>query len=357
MPSGHRHRNRHRWDRVRDRGGDPNGEDHSCTVDHAGQQFGVRGRQTEDRRGFLARLLRRRPRSRHAAAGDRSPEGDAPPERDEPTADGAARSEPGDRNEAPATDGPPPDLVVRALGATEVWSRGVPIERWASLRGLAILRYLVLHRSVPVHREVLMDLLWPHSASQAARNNLNVAIYGLRRSLGAGGDGPYITYHDGCYQLAPQLDTWVDVDGFNCARMTGREHLAAGDVDRARSCLVTARDLYRGPLFADDASDWYLAERRVLEERYTSVLEDLAEIDLRNGDSANCVDLCHDLLRVDPCRETTHRLLMNAYGELHQYHLVARQYGECVRTLQEQLDVAPDSETTGVFMRHLRNRT
>lgn len=90
------------------------------------------------------------------------------------------------------------DVVVRMLGPFELAIRDVEVEQWVSYKGLAVLKYLLMSAPRPVRRESLMDLFWPGYRPQSARNNLNVAIYALRRSLEAAADHvSLILYRDG----------------------------------------------------------------------------------------------------------------------------------------------------------------
>jgi DNA-binding SARP family transcriptional activator len=242
------------------------------------------------------------------------------------------------------------DLVVRALGGTDVWARGTKIETWATQRGLMVLRYLVLHRERPVQRETLMDLLWPHSSVNAARNNLNVAIYGLRRSLEEGGEGPYVIHRNGSYSLAPALSLATDVHAFERAIVDAQEADRRNDHRRAERSYHKALGLYGGPLFSDDAEgDWYLIDRRILEERHLNAAEWIANEAFRRSSLSECIDSCHNILRTDPCRETAHQLLMRAYAAAGQIHLAVRQYTACVAVLQSELGVGPHPNTTLVL--------
>ena len=200
-----------------------------------------------------------------------------------------------------------------------------------------------------------MDLLWPESSARAARNNLNVAIHGLRRSLEAGGKRPYVVFRDECYLLDPSLDVWIDVEEFAAARSSGHELRRASQIEAANECFEHAVGLYRGELFEDDAEgEWYLGRRRQVEEQFAEALELTAEHAYASMDFVACIDTCHRLLQVDPCRETTHRLLMHAYVAQNQHHLAARQYATCVSALLEHLDAAPQPETTATFVDLLR---
>lgn len=244
---------------------------------------------------------------------------------------------------------PPPldgDIVARVLGGTNVWVRGTPIRRWGTSRGVMILRYLLL-QDRPVPRDRLMGLLWPGSTSESARNNLNVAIYGLRRALEAGAPGPHVVFRDGAYQLAADRSLWLDVRMFIDACARGTVALRDGRLNEAERLLRDGVTLYGGPLFADDTEgEWYLPDRRMLVERYATALHDLASLRLDVGDAAECVELGRQVLRVEPCREVTHRLLMRAYARQSLRHLAVRQYRECVDTLERALDVGPHPDTT-----------
>ncbi len=236
-----------------------------------------------------------------------------------------------------------------------MWVRGTPIEAWSTQRGLMVLRYLVLHRGKPIGRETLMDLLWPHSSANAARNNLNVAIYGLRRSLEAGGEGPFVIHQDGAYSISCSLSLLTDVEVFEELIREADQLRTFGAEPEAERRYLRAMEIYRGPLFADDCSgDWYLMDRRLLSERNVWAIECVAGFAFGRGDMHRCVDLCHEMLRLDRCRETAHRLLMRAYAAIDQYQLVARQYADCVAALQEDLDVAPHPDTTALFKVLLR---
>src|SRR5688500_8223083 len=47
----------------------------------------------------------------------------------------------------------------------------------------ALLAYLALHLGKPVHREMLMELLWPDCPPEAARRNLSTALWSVRQQL------------------------------------------------------------------------------------------------------------------------------------------------------------------------------
>jgi DNA-binding SARP family transcriptional activator len=254
---------------------------------------------------------------------------------------------------AGATEGPvavrPADATVRMLGPFELALGGVPVRRWTSLKGLTILKYVVMNGG-RARREELMDLLWHGYRPQSARNNLNVAIYALRRDLEAAGGASPLPYHDGSYRLSPDLTWRIDLDDFRAALGEAAVARAAGDAAGVTAAHRRAVALYRGPLLEDEAGgEWYLDEQRALQERYLEAKEALAEGFLGAGDVTGAVAVCEDVLRTDPCRESAHRLLMRCFARQHQNQLIARQFRRCAELLDRELGLRPAGETRRLF--------
>ncbi len=243
------------------------------------------------------------------------------------------------------------DVVVRMLGPFELSLGETPVEYWASVKGLAVLKYLLLHAPRPVRRETLMDLLWPGYRPQSARNNLNVAIYALRRSVeAAAGDVALLHYRDGCYVLNPTLSWWVDLKRFRATLASGDEATGRGARGEAMEWYLRAVGFYRGPLFEDDVrSEWHLDEQRALQDLYLGASEAVASLHLEAGEVAEALATGQEVLRTDPCRESTHRLLMRCFALQQQRQLVARQFRKCVEVLERELGLPPAGETLRLY--------
>ena len=235
-------------------------------------------------------------------------------------------------------------LQVRCLGPLRVVTDGTSLGMPASRRARSVLKYLLLHRGRSTPRDVLMDLLWPDASPSAARNNLNVAVHGLRRFLQGSGDrGGHVLFDDNGYLLNPELDLWVDLTEFE-------KHLNAGrrlGVHGAVLELEAAEALYRGRLFEDDLyEDWTITPRQAAEDRYVDALVALAAHYRTLGDDLACVRVNRKILALQPMYEAAHRHLMHTYARLDQHHLALRQYRECVSVLRTELRVPPAPETT-----------
>jgi DNA-binding SARP family transcriptional activator len=250
-----------------------------------------------------------------------------------------------------------PSLVIYCLGTFQVYQDDQVIEEWPSTKGQLIFKYLLIHRGHPIAKELLMDLFWPESPPDAARNNLNVAIYGLRRALRQKHpEFSHVLFQNDAYLLNPELRIWVDVEEFNQHFRTGQRLDQAKELEQALHEYRAAEALYQGEFLMEDRYEgWILPRRQSLQDDYLTLLDRLSRYYLEHADYDACVVMCGKLLATDSCREDAHRRLMCCYSRQGHYHLALRQYQICVEALARELEVEPD-EATQTLHRQIRQR-
>jgi DNA-binding SARP family transcriptional activator len=246
-----------------------------------------------------------------------------------------------------------PDITAHLLGELRVAFQDRPVEIWLSGRGRTVFEYLLVNRHSKVRRDRLMSIFWPDVSSDAARNSLNVAMYGLRQSLRAAvGDTAVVIHQDQAYFIEPTLHIWVDVEVFEEQLKAAHQHLASAELVKAEAAFEAATWLYQGEFLADDPyEEWAMVIRDHLRLCYLDALDRLGALRLNSGDYAGCVAVCLKLLACDSCREDAHCRLMRCYSRQRQAQLALRQYHTCVTALRTELDVAPASATTELFDR------
>jgi DNA-binding SARP family transcriptional activator len=244
-----------------------------------------------------------------------------------------------------------PSLTVYCLGLFRVYQDEKPIEQWPSGKGKLIFKYLLTHRQQPIGKEVLMDQFWPEATPDAARNNLNVAIYGLRQALRNGYEQfSHVLFQDDHYLLNPELPIWVDYEAFLELWQTAQIHEKQGDWSQAIRDYNAAASLYQGEFLAEDRyEEWLLPQRQQIEDAYLNLLDKLSHYHFQNEGYAACIEACRHILAVEACRESTHRRLMRCYCRQGQYYLGLRQYHQCVEALYNELEVTPSPQTTHLY--------
>jgi DNA-binding SARP family transcriptional activator len=221
-------------------------------------------------------------------------------------------------DEPPAVDSATPiGLTMHCFGPLVAHLDGAALDL-ASIkpRVRSLLRVLALHGGQPVHRDRLVDGLWPNETdSRVGTRNLQVAISSLRQLLepGVARGGATILMRDGDnYRLRLEPGA-VDLVEFDEALAAARKAKVAGDVEGATAAFGRALDLYRGELLADEgAAEWVVAER----DRYRLAAADAsqtrAELLLAGGDPAGAASEADRGLRIDQYRDALWRLLIAA---------------------------------------------
>jgi DNA-binding SARP family transcriptional activator len=132
---------------------------------------------------------------------------------------------------------------VKLLGgfSVSVGSRTVQHGEWRLRKAAALVKLLALAPAHRLHREQVMDLLWPNSGRKAASNSLRRTLYAARRTLDPAEGSGYLASEDESLVLRPSGGFWVDVEAFEQAAATARR-------SRDPAAYRAALDLYKGEL-------------------------------------------------------------------------------------------------------------
>lgn len=180
------------------------------------------------------------------------------------------------------------DLLGRFSVAVD--GRPVPDHAWRRRSAAAVVKLLALRPERRLHREQLIDLLWPDLVLEQAAPRLHKAAHYARTALGCPRS---VVLSGDVVTLFPDAQLVVDVDTFEEAADAYR---ASGD----RSSAEQAIALYRGDLLPDDTYEpWSDADRQRLRVRYLEVLR-LAE-------------RWSELVAAEPFDEEAHLRLVHQY--------------------------------------------
>lgn len=224
----------------------------------------------------------------------------------------------------------PRTCVIRLLGGflVEVDGRPVPSMAWRHRRGSDLVKLLSLTPTHRLHREQLIEALWPELPPDAATANLRKAVYFARRGL----SGPE-TIESGpdLVALWPEGDLVVDVERFEAAAVGA---LAAGAGDLA------AAELFTGELLPEDRyAEWTEPRREQVRALY---------VDLLGG-----AGRWEKILEIERSDERAHRALMERYLRSGNRQAAIRQFQRLRQVLRVDLGVGPEEETVALFERAL----
>jgi predicted ATPase len=167
-------------------------------------------------------------------------------------------------------DGRPPasgEVIVKLLGGFVATCDGEPVagSRWRLRKGRELVKLLALAPKHRLHREQLMEALWPELDPGAAANNLHQVVHVARRALGV--DAVSL------YEELLTLRARVDVDDFERAAEEARR---AGTHGAYRAAL----SLYAGELLPENRyDDWASGRREELEQLHDDLLRESSTLD------------------------------------------------------------------------------
>src|SRR5215208_1067841 len=226
---------------------------------------------------------------------------------------------------------------IKLLGSfsVSVGSRTINQDEWRLRKAASIVKLLALAPGHRLHREQIVDLLWPESGRSAASNNLRGALYALRRTLTTSPtEGPrYLVSEDESLMMCPGGELWVDVEAFEEAAATAR---------RAREPVAygVAIDLYAGELLPGDRYEqWAEGRREELRRLYLALLLELATLHEEGGELDAGIEALLKAVAEDPTLEEAHAGLMRLYALSERRTLALAQYERLRRVLSETLQI------------------
>jgi DNA-binding SARP family transcriptional activator len=235
----------------------------------------------------------------------------------------------------------PAAAQLRVLGGFGLTIGGVPVdESSVRLRARQTLHMLALHAGRSVHRDVLMQAIWPDSRPDAGCRNVHVAISSLRHLLepdARRGQSLLLQRRGDSYSLILPSGSCCDLLDFEVMLASPRAARLSADLPAERASLHRALSCYAGDLLPEDGSaEWVVAERERLCLAAADAAERLARAEAAAGDISTAVEQARRALSFDPYRDTAWRLLVELHeqaGDVSAAHAVRRQYGDVLAEL------------------------
>ena len=232
-------------------------------------------------------------------------------------------------------------LTVRILGELDLRLGEVPLPPLESARAESLLAYLLIHRGAPQPRQRLAFLLWPDSTEQQARTNLRHVLHKLRRALPDA--DRYLDVGTRTLGWRPDAPLRLDLAAFEDALARADE--AADPVEDLEAAVAA----YAGDLLEGSYDEWLIEERERLRDRYHDALDRLAVLLEQRGDAARAIPHAERLLRHEPLREETCRLLMRCHDARGERARALRAYHACAAALERELGVEPSEPTREAY--------
>jgi DNA-binding SARP family transcriptional activator len=213
---------------------------------------------------------------------------------------------------------------VRLLDGFGVLVNGTPkpIGRWTKRYAAALVKLLALSPRGRLHRERVVDALWPDATLDVALPRLHKAAHYARRDLG---DRHAVVLRDQVVALFPLASLEVDAVKFEAAA-----DVALSTKPVSTAACASALKL-AGDLLPEDLAEWWLDEPR-------------DRLRLRVGQLLRGARRWEDLLRLDPANERAHVELLREAVMSGDRTNALRRFALMERSLRAELGISPGRE-------------
>ncbi len=259
-------------------------------------------------------------------------------------------------NDIPAE--PPSGLHVHLFGKFMVCKGHEKIspESWKSSNALMIFKYLASKQSQGfVHKEVLMELLWPEEDARKTGKRLNVALSTLRKilepELRRGELSSYLIRQKDSYRLEITASGSTDVENFLKEVKLAEKNEKKGS--EASIChFLDAESCYKGPFLEEDPyMDWCIEERERLNEKYLYVLLRIIRFYDDKKDFTKCIRYANKYLSIDKYTEEIYRDLMVFHFMTGNNSGVIKTFEKCKNNISKELSCPLSQDTFELYKR------
>jgi len=224
----------------------------------------------------------------------------------------------------------PARVEVRLLGGFQVRvdGRTLPPHRWSRRHSAALVKLLALAPGRSLHREQVIDALWPDLGIDHAAPRLHKAAHYARKALG---HRAAVVLTAETVRLCPDDDVHIDGARF---QQHAESAIADGGIAAAKAALAS----YGGELLPQDLYEPWAEQHRLHLSRLHAELLHQSED-------------WHQVLAADPTNEPAHLALAQRYVERGDRPAALRQLDELDRVMRHELGLGPSQRALGLRQR------
>jgi DNA-binding SARP family transcriptional activator len=221
-----------------------------------------------------------------------------------------------DRTVAASNGAKTPRVRLSCLGGFGLTIDGRPVDPDVLRpRARALLAMLAMHHGHDVHRERLVDALWPESSLSSGIRSLQVAASSIRHCLAAAGLSEECLRRRGDAYGLQLPDAEDQLREFERLSLRAGQLSRNGDRKAALESALAALDLYGGDLLPEvGPAEWVVEERDRLRTVAAGVGATAAELALEHGELAAGIRAAQRSIEIDPYHDHSWTLL----AELHE---------------------------------------
>ncbi len=243
-----------------------------------------------------------------------------------------------------ATNYPPIDACAFGESQAKLDGRTITDSEWSSLKSKEMFFFFLANQEQS-SRDECCAALWPEFDQTRATSNFHSTLYRLRSATYF----DMVTNSNGRYRLNPAAKFSFDVWKFESLAQDA-DGRRPGDPDRMEA-YARAAEAYSGPFCREFYSEWAVALRQRLEDKYLRVLGILARHAFAEGAFDEAISSCDRILAIDDCNDEAQCLKIESFLSLGDRVSAVRHFETYKRLLAEEAASLPTERLARVGRR------
>jgi DNA-binding SARP family transcriptional activator len=238
-------------------------------------------------------------------------------------------------------------IRVYTLGRFAIERDGQVLDNFLSTKTGILFTYLAMNPGEHA-RDRLAALFWSETNDEQSLKNLRTVLSSLRRQL----DDTLVISRK-TLAIRDDAAVWVDASAFERACEQGFS--AVGTLNPFQEMRDLAA-IYQGPFLsavkirdADTLDEWISVQQNRLAQLHRELLAGIVERAIEQARYPVGLQTVRDLISLDPLWETPRRQLMRLLAASDRLSEALVQYELFAQLLRDELNVAPDGETTRLY--------
>ncbi|OKL37861.1 response regulator [Domibacillus mangrovi] len=240
-------------------------------------------------------------------------------------------------------------LKIQCLGEFMVYCNNQPIT-WKTSKVRELFAFFTTHYNLPVHRDTIIDNLWPNIDYSKAKIQLHTTISYLRKSLASIGYSDVLLFSNECYVL--QLNNF-HCDSLELEQLVDKNELI-GDHNIGR--FQAAVQSYYGDYMEKTDYQWAIVKARMLRDKLTLLLQRLIDYYTATHQLKERQYSLILLLHYNPYSEKTLQQLMQHYYDTGNRGSAIKVFREFKERLLDELGILPDRITMELYAQIIREQ-
>lgn len=234
----------------------------------------------------------------------------------------------------------PTQLYAGFLGSFRLLDLQNTTIKWRTKKVKELCAYLI-QQNEPVHRDKIMEDLWPEHSLDKASTSLYTSVYQLRKELKSHGFPESIKYVDQRYSLTLQLNS----DVMKIQQILSNTKITNEDVKKVLH-------LYKSDYLVEEDYYWCVKEREQLRHMVIQYLNRFIQINQTDDQSTNILkSAIEKLIEIDPWEESYTMEFIQYHIRQGNHREAIHIYNQYKKMLWQQLGEKPQEELENLIKR------